>query len=170
MVLWQGLPIISKLFRLLFFSHSDRVIFTERALVPEMYTAINDVLDVGWRDSMHWSVFRSICRGLLWDYRCNKDEWEYPLTHWIMMGLNEKSDGGYMQEDVAYTATFETRKERTEENVRVILARLRCFGASDYIQFIFSIKCLAPGGTVVLQGMTICSVCHICRSVLWYRL
>lgn len=99
-----------------------------------------------------------------------KDEWEYPLTHWIMMGLNEKSDGGYMQEDVAYTATFETRKERTEENVRVILARLRCFGAADYIQFIFLIKCLAPGGTAVLQGMTICSVCRICRSVLWYRL
>ena len=81
-----------------------------------------------------------------------KDEWEYPLTHWIMMGLNEKSDGGYMQEDVAYTATFETRKERTEENVRVILARLRCFGAADYIQFIFFDKMPRTWGDSCFAG------------------
>ena len=81
-----------------------------------------------------------------------KDEWEYPLTHWIMMGLNEKSDGGYMQDDVAYTATFETRKERTEENVRVILARLRCFGAADYIQFIFFDKMPRTWGDSCFAG------------------
>lgn len=34
------------------------------------------------------------------------ERWEFPPTHWIMMALN--NTGGYVQEDVDYTKSFDT--------------------------------------------------------------
>lgn len=50
-----------------------------------------------------------------------KDKLEYPSTHWVMMGLNKKSTGGYIQSDVDYTYSFvskELKKKATEKEIK----------------------------------------------------
>lgn len=46
------------------------------------------------------------------------DRYNYPYTHWVMMGL--KTPGGYNETDFHYTGSFQTRKEKTEANLNVI--------------------------------------------------
>lgn len=48
---------------------------------------------------------------------------EYPITHWIMMALNEK--GGHSVEDSKYTASFGSYEEKKEADTAVIKERLK---------------------------------------------
>ena len=50
------------------------------------------------------------------------------LTHYVMMGLNSESDGGYLQSDVDYSVSFTSVQERNQANARAILERVRRFG------------------------------------------
>ena len=81
-----------------------------------------------------------------------KERWEYPLTHWVMMGLNQNSDGGYEDDDVSFTASFDTKQERTKENIRVIQSRLKCFGILDYLEFVIYDKLPRTWGDSCLAG------------------
>lgn len=57
-----------------------------------------------------------------WDSNDYK-KFNFPLTHWIMMGLN---DGGqYREEDVEFTSSFKTKQEKTENNLKIINRRKR---------------------------------------------
>ncbi len=49
-----------------------------------------------------------------------------PITHWIMMGLHEDriSVGGYYEEDVSYTLSFNNTDLKREKNIEVIRQRL----------------------------------------------
>ncbi len=49
--------------------------------------------------------------GKLVDRHVNSDQvtGSFPVTHWLMMGLNQKSYGGYAREDEAYTESFPTK-------------------------------------------------------------
>lgn len=46
------------------------------------------------------------------------DRYSYPLTHWIMMGL--EGWGGYNQDAVDYTASFKTKELKTKNNIKRI--------------------------------------------------
>ena len=46
---------------------------------------------------------------------------QFPISHWIMMGLEYK--GGYWEDDVAYTASFPTKEEKTNANISMIKQR-----------------------------------------------
>lgn len=50
------------------------------------------------------------------------DRYQYPLTHWVMMGL--KGIGAYNSEDSAYTASFTSKAEKTEANIEEIKNRI----------------------------------------------
>lgn len=39
-----------------------------------------------------------------------KDQYQFPYAHWVMMMLNDS--GGYNQEDVDYTESFDSYKEK----------------------------------------------------------
>ena len=74
-----------------------------------------------------------------------KNVHEYPLTHWIMMGLNTpESEGGtsigygaYSQKDSDYTATSGNYEEKKQANITKIKERLNNFGLKGYIKFIY---------------------------------
>lgn len=51
------------------------------------------------------------------------DRYRFPVTHWIMMSLNEK-DKTHVDEDVDFTMSFETYDEKKQANIREIKARL----------------------------------------------
>lgn len=61
-------------------------------------------------------------------------EKKFGMTHFFMMGLNEDSGGVYSQEDVDYSSSFATSKQRTEGNIAVIIARLREMGTAGYLR------------------------------------
>jgi len=50
------------------------------------------------------------------------DRYEFPMTHWVMMGLGKS--GGYNQEDVDFTASFETSEQRSQATIAEIQKRL----------------------------------------------
>ena len=68
---------------------------------------------------------------------------EFPMTHWIMMGVNEKSDGYYSQDDYNLSSSASNVSERKDLNIKEIKNRL-----SD----------LGPFGTVKLLVVKLVSV------------
>ena len=54
---------------------------------------------------------------------------EFPITHWVMMGLNEESYGGFSRADETYTKSFPTKEEKTKANIEEIKNRLSYMGA-----------------------------------------
>jgi len=58
------------------------------------------------------------------------------ILHYAMMGLNTDSSGGYSDDDVKFSASFETIAKRNEANILVIKERLREFGFLGYLEFL----------------------------------
>ena len=75
-----------------------------------------------------------------------KNDLEFPMTHWIMMGLNRpESEGGtsigygaYSQKDADYTAESGNYQEKKAANIHMIKERLIEYGFGGYIQFLFN--------------------------------
>ena len=65
---------------------------------------------------------------------------EFPITHWIMMGLNEEYTGGYNNPDHDLTYNEPTYEEKKERNIEEIKNR---------------VKELGPIGLIKLEGMKI---------------
>ncbi len=64
------------------------------------------------------------------------DEYEYPMTHWIMMGL--KGYGHYNLKDSQFTESFPTKQEKQEANIVEIKKRLKDYGADGFAKHILS--------------------------------
>ncbi len=56
--------------------------------------------------------------------------------HFVKMGLNNISDGVYLDEDVVFTNSFNTRREQDAANLQVIKDRLKGFGFKGYLDFL----------------------------------
>lgn len=57
-------------------------------------------------------------------------------THFLMMGLNEESSGGFSPEDVAFSSSFGTVRERRAENLKMAGQRLSGLGPAGYLRLI----------------------------------
>lgn len=68
------------------------------------------------------------------------EEETFPVTHYLMMGLNvwdeAESYGEWRAEDVMETQFRITQKDKREYNISVIKERLKGFGVAGYIEFI----------------------------------
>lgn len=64
------------------------------------------------------------------------DRYEYPYTHWIMMGL--KGLGHYNLKDSNYTDSFESKAEKQEANIKEIKNRIENFGPDGLTKHIFN--------------------------------
>lgn len=88
--------------------------------------------------------FNFICEtNIIKDSR--KNDLEFPMTHWIMMGLNKPENeggtsigyGAYSQKDADYTAESGNYEQKKEANIVRIKERLREYGIGGYTQFLF---------------------------------
>lgn len=52
----------------------------------------------------------------------------FPITHWIMMGLNEEYTGGYNSIDHDITYNAPTKEDKKNENIKVIKERIKSLG------------------------------------------
>ena len=78
-----------------------------------------------------------------------KDKYEFPPTHWIMMGLGY---GGFSQEDIDRTKSFDTYEERENFNKREIKNRIENYGFLGLVNHIFSNKIIRTFGSCTLAG------------------
>lgn len=61
---------------------------------------------------------------------------EFGITHFVMMGMNEKSGGIWSGEDVEISDGCKTSRERTQTNVKVVKKRLKEYGWNGYLKFL----------------------------------
>lgn len=78
-----------------------------------------------------------------------KDKYEFPPTHWIMMGLGF---GGFSQEDIDRTKSFDTYEERENFNKREIKSRIENYGFLGLVNHLFSDKVIRTFGSCTLAG------------------
>ena len=78
-----------------------------------------------------------------------KDKYEFPPTHWIMMGLGF---GGFSQEDIDRTKSFDTYEERENFNKREIKNRIENYGFLGLVNHLFSDKVIRTFGSCTLAG------------------
>lgn len=74
--------------------------------------------------------------GKLVDRHVNSDQvtGSFPVTHWLMMGLNQKSYGGYAREDEAYTESFPTKDMKTRADITRAKGRLHQLGVIGVVR------------------------------------
>lgn len=78
-----------------------------------------------------------------------KEKYEFPPTHWIMMGLGF---GGFSQEDIDRTKSFDTYEERENFNKREIKNRIENYGFLGLVNHLFSDKVIRTFGSCTLAG------------------
>lgn len=61
---------------------------------------------------------------------------ETPMTHFLMMGMNEEKRGVYCNEDLLYTQRYAGLDKKKEENIKEIKRRLKKYGFSGYCQLL----------------------------------
>lgn len=59
---------------------------------------------------------------------------EIPITHWIMMSLNEETNGEFSSKDYDYTRSIEGYKEKEEANIEKIKSRLQNLGINGWLK------------------------------------
>lgn len=78
-----------------------------------------------------------------------KEKYEFPPTHWVMMGLGY---GGFSQDDVDYTQGFETYQEKKDANIEEIKNRISGYGFSGLMKHTFYDKVIRTFGYCTLAG------------------
>ena len=68
-------------------------------------------------------------------FNINKES-TFGITHFAMMGLNPQRGGVYSDEDVEFSASFETASERNKAAIEQIKSRLRQLGVFGYTKFL----------------------------------
>ena len=79
------------------------------------------------------------------------DELEFPVTHWVMMGLTPGS-GGYNEKDVKYTHEQPDYAAKKKANIEIIRRRIQRYGAAGLLTHIFGEKLRHEWCKSVLAG------------------
>lgn len=61
----------------------------------------------------------------------------FPITHWLMMSLNPKYEGGFNQEDVEYTMSYIGKEAKVAANIEQIEKRVSSMGIAGTIKHVF---------------------------------
>ena len=53
---------------------------------------------------------------------------QFPVVHWVMMGMNEKSKGGFNRNDRRYTSSFLTKEQKRKADIARLKQRVKKMG------------------------------------------
>ena len=84
---------------------------------------------------------------------------EFPPTHWVMMGLNNTSIGGYYQKDVDYTYSYPNYDAKKDANIKEIKHRVENYGFTGFMKHTFVRKVIRTWGASDLA-----STDYLCSS------
>lgn len=77
------------------------------------------------------------------------EQYEFPLSHWVMMSMEY---GGYRQEDVDFTESFPSYREKQAANLKEIKKRLKKKGVLGGLTFFFYDKQVRTWGDSTFAG------------------
>lgn len=100
---------------------SKKIIVATKKIIPIFASAFLAIICI---TKIENNLFKNIDR--------NK---EFPPTHWIMMGVNNKNNGIYSQQDYELSFNAKNKEERKELNLSVIKARLKKFKWYEFVTF-----------------------------------
>ena len=63
----------------------------------------------------------------------NNKKYEFPITHWIMMGVNTKTHGGWNHKDYYHTRNIIGYEEKKQDNINVMKNRISKMSIKDAI-------------------------------------
>lgn len=66
----------------------------------------------------------------------------FSFTHYLMMGFNEKSNGGFSEEDWVTDISIPTRSEREKSNIREFLNRINAMGFDGTAKLLIKKTCI----------------------------
>lgn len=69
------------------------------------------------------------------EYEKNTDQ-EFPMTHFMMMGMNPVTRGIYLQDDVDYTASYKGLDNKKNANIKMIKERLKNYKVTGYCKLL----------------------------------
>ena len=81
-----------------------------------------------------------------------RQEEEFPITHWFMMGINPRYSGGFNQEDVDYTKSHIGRESKVSANITEIEERLKNMKAGGTIKHVLIKKVARMWGSGDCSG------------------
>lgn len=93
-------------------------------------------------------IFQASFNAYLYQYHLDREQaarMNTPLTHWVMMGLNDSSRGAYHPDDYTFTRSFSDPKERNDAILDVIGERIQEQGF-DGLTRLFSEKTIKAFG------------------------
>lgn len=69
-----------------------------------------------------------------------KEEYQFPLAHWVMMGVNTQNDGGFSIDDYKHSLSISGYENKKKSEVSRIKQRVSDFGPSGLMKFLFVTK------------------------------
>jgi hypothetical protein len=66
-----------------------------------------------------------------------KTENEFPIAHWVMMGLNTQNDGRFAHDDYKYSLSINGYENKKEKEIEKIKDRISEFGPLGLVRFLF---------------------------------
>ncbi|WP_155242037.1 hypothetical protein [Butyrivibrio fibrisolvens] len=97
-------------------------------------------------------LLTTICSRVIPISEDDAQRWQMPATHYFMMGMNPADKGGYVQEDVIYTQSFETQESKKAANIAILKERLSEKGIGGTVKFIFINKAFRTWGNSYLNA------------------
>lgn len=97
-------------------------------------------------------ILTAICNRIIPISEADSQRWQMPATHYFMMGMNPADNGGYVQEDVMYTKSFETQEAKKTANLDMLKERLSEKGIDGTVKFIFINKTFRTWGNSYLNA------------------
>lgn len=107
----------------LFFVKNRKLIFEKLRLIPILIISIIFFLGI-----------KSFSMGFL-GYEINA-ETEFPLTHFLMMGMNPETKGVYYEDDVQYTKSINGKNNKEKANLEKVKERLNEYGLVNYTKLL----------------------------------
>ncbi len=78
------------------------------------------------------------------------DQFEFPWTHWVMMGMNNY--GGYLQEDVDFSIGAGNYEEKEKAEIEELKRRIMNYGPRGTLKHLFYTKLARTWGNSCLAG------------------
>ncbi len=98
------------------------------------------------------TILSAICNKIVPISEAEADRWQMPATHYFMMGMNQADNGGFVQEDVMFTKSFETQEAKKAANIEELKHRLSEMGIIGTIKFVFISKLNRTWGNSTLNA------------------
>lgn len=104
---------------------------------------------------MFFTIISNLFLGVLIDnaYPISDDEidrYNFPYTHWVMMSLNPKTKGGYIEEDVQYSKSFITMEDRKKGINERLKERINNYSTAELLNRVLYLKPINTWGNPCL--------------------